>query len=110
MKTLFITAAILGIGFVYFVAASPRAIIAKGGEVLPAGVDIAKFVSDKAGELKNIIGGASPSSALNKENLNILPAVNNLKSGVENILGNISDSITHPIRNKIGNIICPSGK
>lgn len=54
MKTLLITAVILAILFFYFVANFEKTLTVKG-EIAPAGIDVARFILDKAGEIKSRI-------------------------------------------------------
>lgn len=105
MKTLVILAIILGILAMYFVFNTEKSISLKGGgNAIPAGVDIAKFIL---------------SQALNQSET-IKPKINDiLQSGltgeIKSKIGEIKDTILdeavglikRPIENKINEAFCP---
>lgn len=115
MKTLVILAIILAIFSTYFVFNAEKSISIKSrGDVVPAGVDIAKFIFDEALNLS----GLTPSDLTQSET--IKPRINEIlqskltgeiKSKIGEIKNTILDEaiglIKKPIENKISETFCP---
>lgn len=91
MKTIIITAIILGVFFAYFVFNTEKSISVKGGgNVIPAGTDVARFILDYA---KTIKPGKIISDIIGDNKMNVNKSGEMLKS-----------NITEEIKSKIGEI------
>lgn len=110
MKTLMILLVILGVIFLYFVINAEKSItIGKNGEIIPVGIDIPRFIFNKAKEtLPKLINSGDVQ----------IPEPDSIKNIAENVkykikdltiqaLNKITDSIKAPIENKINEVLCP---
>ena len=112
MKTLIVSFIILGILFLYFIAGAERSLIIKNDEVMPKGINIPEFLTNKVKELgltgglvdSNLTGGNLGSTGF------VGNAVNSVKDLTSKAVNNIGDMIKSPIQNKIQEIICPATK
>lgn len=105
MKTLVILAIILGIFAAYFVFNAEKSISVKGGgNAVPIGVDIAKFIFNEAlnqsGTIKPKINDILQSGLTGE----IKSKIGEIK---DKILNEAVDLIKKPIENKISETFCP---
>lgn len=116
MKILAILSIILGVFTVYFVLNAEKSILIKGGEnAIPAGIDVAKFILDKAktvepGKIINDIFGDSNEN-IDAENILNSDMAREIKSKIEGIKNRVLsegiDLVKKPIQNKAGELFCP---
>ena len=105
MKTLVILAIILAVFAAYFVFNTEKSISLKnGGNAVPAGVDIAKFILNQA---------LNQSETIKPKINNVLQSklTGEIKSKVgeirDKILNETVDLIKKPIENKVNELFCP---
>lgn len=100
MKTLLILAIILAIIAAYFIFNTEKSIsIGGGGNAVPAGVDIAKFLFNKANG--NYVGNGVLQSKVAEE---IKFKIGEVK---DKILDKAVNLIKTPVENKVSELFCP---
>lgn len=117
MKTLIMLAIILGIFAVYFIFNTEKSVLLKGGgNAMPAGTDVAKFILNKA---KTINPGKIIGEFLSGNEININKSGEMLKSGIteeikskageikDKILSEGIDLVKQPIKDKTAELFCP---
>lgn len=114
MKTLVILAIILAIIAAYFVFNTEKSIsIEGGGNAIPAGIDIAKFIFNKVLDQTGKIN-EKPNDNGNYINSGVLQSklAEEIKSKIGETKNNILDEainlIKNPIENKINALFCPA--
>lgn len=116
MKTLVIVGIILGVFTVYFVLNAEKSISIKGGgNAIPAGTDVAKFILNKVKIIdpQKIISSIIGGNKLKNEENNLLQSdiTGEIKSKVgeakNKILDEVIDLIKKPIENKVSEMFCP---
>lgn len=115
MKTFIIISIILGVFTVYFIFNTEKSISIKGGEnAIPVGIDLARFILDKA---KTIIEPDKIISINNKtyDNNQTKELQSNITEEIKSKAGEIKNKILNeginlikqPIENKINEVFCP---
>lgn len=117
MKILIIFSIILGVFAVYFVFNAEKSVSLKdGGNAIPAGTDVAKFILNKA---KTINPGKIISDFMSGNEINIDKSDEMLKSGIteeikskageikDKLLSEGVDLVKQPIKDKTAELFCP---
>ncbi len=116
MKTLVILVIILTVLTIYFVFNTEKSISVKsGGNAIPAGTDVTKFILDKAKTIEpgKIIANIINGSNLKNKTIDLLQSdiTEKMKSTIgeikNKILNKTVDLIKKPIESKISETFCP---
>lgn len=111
MKTLVILAIILGVFAAYFVFNTEKSISIKGGgNAIPAGVDIAKFILNKTLDLSDLTKSETIKPKINDMLRSELAGEIKSKAGEikDKILDEAVGLVKNPIKNKISETFCPA--
>lgn len=119
MKKFIIISIILGVFTAYFIFNTEKSISIKGGgNAIPAGIDLAKFILNKAKtiiEPDKIIGNITSNINKTYDNNPIKESQSNITEEIKSRAGEIKNKILNeginlikqPIENKINEVFCP---